>query len=172
MDTALLQHALVYGLIMSAVLLVIVLASLLFNPFIGLKDYPPQVLKKGRKRQHPDTKQHRYWFGIPFILAAVTSVGIAISRIPQVTGHPLTFLDSFLTALIMLMVFNLADLLLVDLLLGMALRPAFMILPGTEGSPAYQDMGFYLKGFLTTSLTIVLLSVMFAAFAMAISSIA
>jgi hypothetical protein len=171
MDTALWQHALVYGLLMSAILLGIVLASLFFNPNIGLKDYPPEVRKKGRKSQHRDTARHRYWFGIPFLLVTVLAVGLAISQIPRVTGQPLEFLDAFLTALIMLMVFNLLDLLVLDILLGMVIKPVFITPPGTEGMAAHRNVEYYLKAFLRTSLMMLLVSVAFAAFAMAIDTV-
>jgi hypothetical protein len=136
-----------------------------------LKDYPPEVRKKGRKRQHRDTFRHRYWFGIPFIAATVMFVALAISQVPRVTGQPLDFPDAFLTALVMLITFNLVDFLIIDLLLGTLLRPGFMILPGTEGMAAYQNPGYYLKAFLRTSLMALLLSVAFAAFAMAIDTL-
>jgi hypothetical protein len=171
MEAGVFLNALWIGLAMSAVLTVIVLASLYYNPLIGLKDYPPEVLRKGRKRQPKDTQQHRYYFGIPFLLVTVGSVILALTRIPQATGGEFTFIYAFLTAATVLLFFNLVDLLVIDGLLGMVVRPKFMVVPGTEGMPAYRNTTFYLKSFLRSSLMILLYSVAFAAFAMAIYTV-
>jgi hypothetical protein len=163
-----LLNALLFGSGMSLLLVLIVLLSLRVNPAVGLKDYPPAVLRKGRKNLPHDTQKHRYTFGIPFLLVVIGAVVLAALRIPHITGGEFNFTYAFLTAAVMLMLFNLVDLLVIDWLLGMVVQPGFMVLPGTAGMSAYQDFEFYGKSFLRTSLMVLLYSVAFGAFAMAV----
>jgi hypothetical protein len=63
-----------------------------------------------------------------------------------------TFPALFFTLYLVFLTFNLFDLLVIDLLVGMVLQPAFMVLPGTQGMPAYRDAGFHLIAFLKGAL--------------------
>ncbi len=62
-------------------------------------------------------------------------------------GVPLDALSAFAAAEIALMTFNLYDLFVLDGLLFVVWRPAFIVLPGTEGMPEYRDFAFHARGF-------------------------
>ncbi len=47
-----------------------------------------------------------------------------------------------------LLVFNAVDLLILDRLVFVTLRPKIVVLPGTEGAGGYGDYGFHFRAFL------------------------
>lgn len=49
---------------------------------------------------------------------------------------------------VMCIVWNTIDLLIMDWLIFCTIQPKFMILPGSEGHPAYKDYYFHFRGFL------------------------
>lgn len=144
-------HALLFGALLSALLGALILGSMAYNAELWLNDYPPQV----RERYGPAserTRRQRKWVGIPFfaILLAV-SIAAGVTLESRTAIQP-TFIALFLTFYLVFLTFNLFDLLVIDLLIGMVLQPAFMVLPGTQGIPAYRDVGFHLVAFLKGAL--------------------
>jgi len=71
------------------------------------------------------------------------------------------WLDGFL----ILMSFNLVDLLVVDWLVICWWTPRFLVFPGTEGHPAYKDYGFHARASLRGTGLLVLVSATMAAVA-------
>jgi len=65
----------------------------------------------------------------------------------RANGGGIPFRTAFVHLFVMLSVFNVVDLLLIDWPL-VAIRPRFMVLPGTEGSAGYKDYWFHFRGFL------------------------
>ncbi|HEX2740847.1 MAG TPA: hypothetical protein VHM69_10385, partial [Rubrobacter sp.] len=63
-------------------------------------------------------------------------------------GDDEVFFAVFFGTFIMLLVFNLVDLLILDWLVFNTLRPGFVVLPGTEGARGYSDYGFHFRAFL------------------------
>jgi hypothetical protein len=59
--------------------------------------------------------------------------------------------------------------LLIDWLLFVRVRPAFVVLPGTEGMAGYDDYAFHWRAFLKGTAGIAVLSVMVAGIATLIS---
>jgi hypothetical protein len=47
-----------------------------------------------------------------------------------------------------LLVFNTVDVLILDWLVFVTLRPGIVVLPGTEGAEGYRDYGFHFRAFL------------------------
>ncbi len=60
------------------------------------------------------------------------------------------------------MVFNLFDLVVLDWLVFMRLRPLRVVIPGTEGMAGNDDFRFHLRGFLKGTLGISVLSLAIA----------
>jgi len=60
----------------------------------------------------------------------------------------LYFVSAFVFSGIILLVFNLFDLLILDWLFFCTIQPRSMVLPGTEGMAAYCDYRFHFIGFL------------------------
>jgi len=88
---------------------------------------------------------------------------MGVSQLRAGSAGEIPFLTAFVHVFVMLSVFNLVDLLLLDWPL-VAIVPAFMILPGTEGLAGYKDYWFHFRGFLIGTALIVAVSVVMAGF--------
>jgi hypothetical protein len=71
----------------------------------------------------------------------------AMTHIRATTGDDLGFGGAFVVAAVVLLTFNLFDLLVIDWLIFVWLRPAFVVLSGTEGMPEYGDKQFHAVAF-------------------------
>jgi hypothetical protein len=142
----LILHSLLYGGILSAVMTVLILGSLAYNPEIWLHDFPRDVQEKYGPAS-PKSIRQRNILIIPFMLSLFGILAAAVITLPQVIGRPPGFLDLFLTIFIVFMTFNLVDLVIIDFGLVL-LQPKFIILPGTEGLKGLVDYGFHFRGFL------------------------
>jgi hypothetical protein len=159
------SHALLYGVLLSAVLFTLILGVVKINPEIMLNDYPPDIQAKYVPMSER-TKRQR----IPVaILVVAVMVGIVTLSFRGVRGDlqgDLLFLPAFLHLFVMFSLFNLLDWLVLDWLIVVTIRPGFMILPGTEGMAGYGDYGFHFRGFLIgtviTSVTSVLVAAVLA----------
>jgi hypothetical protein len=145
--TGLILHSLLYGGILSLLLGAVILGSMSYNAELWLNDYPPDVRAKYGPPS-PRTKQQRKWVSIPFLIILVGTLAAAALTLETATGTPPTFLTLFLTIFLVFTVFNLFDLLVIDLLVGMAIRPNFSVLPGTEGMAGYHNVGYHVVAFL------------------------
>jgi len=142
-----LERILMDGLILSGVAFLIMLASMMVTPRIWMQDYPKPIQDKVSPKTE-DEKRLSLAFGIPFILVLVG--GPFVLTALQATRHPgaATFVDLFLYAGGLALVFNLLDWLVIDWLVFCTLTPRIIVIPGTEGNPAYKDYFYHFRGFL------------------------
>ena len=143
----LVRHAAVWGVLLSALLFPLVLGLTRLNPEILLNDYPPDI-----KAKHGPMSARARWLRLPVALV-VTALLVALivwsfQAVRAGAGGDLSFRDAGLHLFVMFNVFNLLDLVVLDWLIVVRLRPKFMILPGTEGLAGYSDYAFHFKGFL------------------------
>jgi hypothetical protein len=151
------RHALVFGVVLSVILSVLLLGVLWINPEIMLKDYPPDIREKyGPMSARSRRQQLAVAILIGIILLGI--VAISFRGVPANAGGGIPFLTAFIHLFVMFSVFNLVDLLVLDWPL-VAISPAFMVLPGTEGLPGYKDYGFHFRGFLVGTVLILVTSV-------------
>jgi len=141
------NHALVFGVILCAVLFPAVLVLTRINPEIMLKDYPPDIQAKYGPMSER-TKRQRLPVGLVFIAVLVGLVVISFQRIRTLADGDLSFQVAFVHLFVMFSIFNLLDWLVLDWLIVVAICPRFIILPGTEGLAGYRDYGFHFRGFL------------------------
>jgi hypothetical protein len=80
-----------------------------------------------------------------------------------ITLEEVTFLRVFVNSAVILMMFNLVDLIVIDWLIFNTLQPRFIILPGTEGMAGYHDYGFHFRQFLKGTAGSLVVSLMIAA---------
>ena len=153
----LLQNGLVFGLVLSLVIGIGFSGLALVNPEIWLKDYPPDIQARFGPASQKAQRQ-RNFFGIPIFGLMLAILVAALIRLGIAKGAPLNFIEAFLTIFIVMMVFNLVDLLVLDWLLFIAIRPRLVILPGTEGSKGYKDYGFHLRAFFKGTIGSLLIS--------------
>jgi hypothetical protein len=144
--TELLTHSLFYGGILSAVMTVLIVGSLAYNPEIWLHDFPKDVQERYGPASPKSIKQRNILIA-PFMLLLIGILAAAVVTLPLAIGRQPGFFDLFLSIFIVFMTFNLVDLVIIDFGLVL-LQPKFIILPGTEGLKGLVDYGFHVRGFL------------------------
>jgi hypothetical protein len=159
--TSVLQHGLFHGVVLSLFMTLTILGSLYLNAEIWLDDYPPDVRAKFGPMS-AKSKRQRTWFSIPVFLIIFGLIVWSIVQLKAVNGGGLNFGAVFLSIWLMLMVFNLVDLVIIDWLILMWIRPQFTILPGTEGMAGYLDYGLPLRDFIKGSVGILIASLLIA----------
>lgn len=142
--THLLSHGIGYGLTFSAVMVISFILAAFVNPEIWLKDYPPDIREKFGPMSARATRQ-RSLVGIPVLALMIGIIVVSIVQLAQIKGSDPTFADVFVNVFVILFVFNLIDLLILDWLIFVTIRPRIIILPGTEGAAGYSDYGFHLR---------------------------
>jgi len=143
----LLLHGLTYGVYLGAAMTILILGSLIYNPEIWLHDFPPDIREKYGPASERSIRQRKL-FTLPFFLVFFGILGAAVLTLPGTLARTPTYFELAATIFVVFMVFNLVDLLIIDWLVGIILRPKFWILPRTEGMAGYEDYGFHLRGFL------------------------
>jgi len=116
------------------------------NPEIWLPDYPPDI----RERFGPMSeraKRQRRLVGIPVFLVLTGVLVLSSVRLAQI-GSESVFFSVLFGTFVVLLVFNAVDLLILDWLVFVTLRPRIIVLPGTEGAEGYGDYGFHFRAFL------------------------
>jgi hypothetical protein len=144
--TLLLQHGALYGTILSALMVLAFVGAAYLNPEIWLPDYPPDI----RERFGPMSeraKRQRKLVGIPVFLFLMGVLVLSSVRLAQIGGGSV-FFSVFIGTFVVLLVFNTVDLLILDWLVFITLRPKIVVLPGTEGAEGYGDYGFHFRAFL------------------------
>lgn len=142
-----LQQIVIDGLILSIGLSVILLSSMAINPRIMRSDYPPQIKEKLAPLTNPEKRQLLitgvlfYGFVIGIFFYSTRSL---IARNGQENLFLLTFLNTYLV----FEIGNLFDLLVLDYLILMVMKPRFMFIPGVEGMEQYNTFKFHFTGFL------------------------
>lgn len=127
------------------VLFMIVIAPIGFiNPRIMLQDYPKEI----QNSVPPKTDQEKtlmILFAIPLfiIMLGYPSVVSWIYRPVDAS-----FQYFFLVVWSMMLVFNLFDLIVLDLIMFCTITPRFVVIKGTEGNAGYKNYGFHFLGFL------------------------
>ena len=147
---SIISHALIYGVILSAVLFPLTMGLVWINPEIMLKDYPPDIQTKYGPMSER-SKRQRIPVAIFFVAVLFGIVAQSFMGVRANTGDDIPFLAAFVHLFVMFSMFNLLDWLVLDWLIVVAIRPRFMILPGTEGLAGYADYGFHFRGFLIGS---------------------
>ena len=143
------------------------MGSLVFNPEIGWRTYPPQV-KVAFGPMRSTAKKQRIVIGLVFIGLLIGGAFVSLVRLQAAHVATLTFMEAFTSTLIVFNVFNLVDLLLLDWLIFATWQPKMLMLPGTEGMAEYADYGFYFSGFLKGLVGSVVFSLIASAITIAI----
>lgn len=159
------QHSVFYGLLLSLGMSVLIIGALRYNPELMLRSYPPDIKAKyGPAR--PETTRQRKFLMLPLLALLIVVFGSAVAQL-----QPLTFTNAFLCAFLVLMTFNLYDLIVLDWLMFGLFLPKWAILPGTEGMAGYSDYSFAFKGFLKGCVISVMMGVIVASIAWGVTSL-
>jgi hypothetical protein len=136
--TPLLQHGSLYGAILSVLMVLAFVGAAYLNPEIWLPDYPPDI----RERFGPMSeraKRQRRLVGMPVFLLLTGVLVLSSVRLAQIGSESL-FFSVFSGTFVVLLVSNAVDLLILDWLVFVTLRPRIVVLPGTEGAEACDDI--------------------------------
>lgn len=163
----LLQHSLLYGIILSAVLFALIAGTLYGCPMIWIGDAPPETQALAPPMTESDRRIKRI-VAIATLLLLVGVFGAALVAFRRLGGGQLTFGEAALSTFLIFMTFNLVDLLLIDWLLIVKLRPSFIMILGPERPMSYGDFGYHFRGFLKGTAGGVIVSLAVAAVAVVI----
>lgn len=157
----LIMRAVFHGLAMSCVLSVILLGSIWYNPRIWLRTYPRDV-KQAVPPKTREEKRVSLLFQIPFMLIMIAvPVGSSVAQ-RRMLGPLFSFWDAALTVVVILMVFDLVDLLVIDWLVFCYLTPEFIVIPGTSKMAGYKDYRMHAKAFVKGTAMILILGPLLA----------
>jgi hypothetical protein len=144
------SSALIDGLVLSAALSAVIVLSLFYNPRIWINDAPPRVRQLAPPLT-PDERRARSFVGVLFLLTLAAVPTWSAAKLLSRHGAALSLGKAFSHFAGVLLVFNLFDLLIIDWLVLLVLRPrAFRLsVPGlsyeeTVGGYAYHFRGFIL----------------------------
>lgn len=143
-----LTRVLIDGGILTAIVAVVLVGILYFNPRIALSDYPPDV----KAVVPPRTKrelQLGILISIPMLLVCVALPLHSVWLVKQQSGGIITYAMAFATLFGEYFLVSMFDLLVLDLWMFYTWTPKFLVLPGTEGLPGYKDYRPHLKAQLT-----------------------
>jgi hypothetical protein len=140
------QTGLIYGAVLGGTMAVLTLVTLWWNAEILLREYPPDI----RQAHGPMSRRARRQHIVASVVFVAVFVGILVASyryLAVTSGGRYTFRAAWVHAAVMLTTLNLIDLIVVDWLIGIRLRPRMLILPGTEGLAGYDDVRFHVRGF-------------------------
>lgn len=143
----LLSHSLYYGAILSALLSALIIATLYFRPMIWINDAPAEVRAAAPPLSAADRRVKRV-VGLVFMAILLGVPVLSLVALRDLSGGTLAFSEAALSTFIVLMTFNLVDLLLLDWLLVEWLRPSFLTFPGAAGPISFGGYAHHFRGFL------------------------
>ena len=138
------QHLLKNGSLINGGLAAVIFSSLYVNPMIWAHDAPPDIREKAGPKD-TKTKWQTMLFGIPLMLILFGGVVRSNQQLKRQLGGNLPFKLAYWQAYGLLLYFWLFDLVIIDWLCLVTLKPSFAIIPGTEGMAGYDDYAFHLR---------------------------
>jgi hypothetical protein len=133
-----------------------------YNPRFARRDLPKDI----REAVPPLTKKEKReaaFFFTPILILALIIPFVSTLRFSQQNPENVSFLLLFLNAYGILLIANLAELILVDLLLLCTITPKWIVIPGTEGMAGYKDYTHQVKAHLRGAGLMAVVALMVAA---------
>lgn len=153
------------GVVLSAALGTVILGSLAYNPRLWLNDAPPRA----RMLAPPLTaieRRDRIVAATVFFLALIAATMWSAARLMARHGELLSFATAFAHFLGVFFLFNLFDLVVIDWVVLLVLRPGFLTrlsVPGLTYEETVGDYGYHFRAFLKGMAFIIVLSLVAAA---------
>jgi hypothetical protein len=142
-----LKRILIDGTLMNVLISIVLYGSLYLNPAIWVHDYPPDIRAAVGPVSIPAFQ--KLVMGV-LLLGIVAGVPLwSSAKLRRENRGELSFPSAFVHNALLALYFAVWDLLILDWLIFVAIQPAFVVIPGTEGLAGYKDYFFHLKvGFL------------------------
>lgn len=138
------NRVLIDGVIFSIVFGILTTIMMIINPRYELHGYPSDI----KKIVPPKTKKEQREFkliGIPIMtLLAVYLIYTTVQEYSKIQAN---YFNLFLHCFIVIVICSIFDLLVMDWLIFCTITPRFIVIPGSEGDPAYKDYKFHFIGF-------------------------
>jgi hypothetical protein len=112
-----------------------------------LGDYPPAIQAAVPPRTEAERKL-ALRLGLPFLLVLILYPFVATFLFHSQSAGQAGFSSLWLYAFLVIFAFNLWDWLVLDWLVFCTITPKWLVIPGSEGHPAYKDYAFHFRGFL------------------------
>jgi hypothetical protein len=162
-------YILQYGIVFSVGFALIALGALYLNPRIMLASYPKEVQAQ-QAPLSPSEKRQQTVLGI--LVWGYALVGLFYSNflLAGRSGQA-AFLPLFLTTYLVFEIVNLFDLLVIDYLVLLVLKPPALFIPGTLALGQDHGFGFHFKGFLKGSVLGVVISAVIALISLVVLNI-
>ena len=138
------DHVIKDGSLLSLSLAALISITFFINPEIWVHDYPPDIQERFGPKSEKAKRQTKL-AAIPFFLLLIGFVVRSNLILKKENGGVLPFKMAFLNTYGLFVYFWLFDLVIMDWLIFVTLKPAMIILPGTEGAAGYDDYAFHLK---------------------------
>ena len=168
--SVLLQHSLLYGSVLSVLMSGVILVSLYLCPQIWVDDAPADIQRAVGPMSARD-RQLKRLVGIPTLLAVLGILLHALLRLSALGNGAITFGDAALSTFLIIQVFNLVDLVLIDWLVLVNIRPSFLVVPGTEQLQGYRAYRFHFVAFLQGVVGSLIISLLIAGITVAIMAL-
>ena len=159
----LLHSILAYGISMSAVLTMILLGSIAYNPMLWLRTYPEDVKSKVQPKNNQG-KKLALIFQIPFLIIMIGVPIFSTAILKSNMGNEFSFWIGFANFAGISSMFNLVDTVIIDWIIFCKITPKFIIIEGTERMEGYKDYTMHLKAFIKGLIITIILSFVFSAF--------
>lgn len=143
----LLQNALLFGALLSVMLVSLMAASSAVALDMWLDDYPPDIRAKYGSMSEKG-KRVKPFVAVVVIGTMLGVLALSLVRLHAVLGRDFTFWEALASTFLVALIFNVFDLIVLDWLMFVVWTPRFIVLPGTEGLAGYKDLGFHFRGFL------------------------
>jgi len=146
MDGLSIGQIIIHGLILSIGGSIIILGGMYLNPRVMLRSYPKEI----KEQLPPQTDAEKKQTIIMAVIAYSFMLGTIFYSNAQLVARTgdAQFLPVFLNTYLVFEVLNLFDLLVIDYLVTMILKPKALFIPGVEGMEQYNTFSHHFRGFL------------------------
>lgn len=153
-------RALIDGLVFSVVFGGMVTLMEVINPRLQLHNYPPDI----QKEAPPKTKEERKKFRLMAVPMSFFLIIFLIGTVIEAyQAKAVGYFTLLLHYLIIFLVWNVFDMVIMDWVIFCTITPKFLVIPGTEGNPAYKNYKFHINGCFGKGLLIAIISSILAA---------
>lgn len=146
MNGLLVSQIVIDGLILSIGLSAIILGGMTLNPRLMAQDYPPEIKTQISPLNAAEKKQ-QVVMALLFWVFALGLLGYSNAQLVARSGEN-AFVPLFINTYLVFEIANLFDLVVMDYLIIMILKPRFLFVPGVENLAQYNTFTYHFKGFL------------------------